>query len=69
MTFHIEVSDFNHFPKAFATYCGLITGDDSSGQKNKRLGITKQGNSLIRKTLVECLRVLVRGANWEEGKR
>ena len=71
MTLHIEVSDFDRFPnaKAFASYCGLIPGDDSSGQKNKRLGITKQGNALIRKTLVECSRVLVRGAIGKKGKR
>ena len=71
MTLHIEVSDFDRFPnaKAFASYCGLIPGDDPSGQKNKRLGITKQGNALIRKTLVECSRVLVRGAIGKKGKR
>ena len=34
-------------------YTGLTTGEHSSGDKNNRIGITKQGNTVIRKTLVE----------------
>ena len=71
MTLHVEVSDFNRFPTApaFASFCGLTPGEDSSGEKNKRLSITKQGNSLVRTTLVECAQVLVRGTIGKKGKK
>ena len=46
-----EVSDFNRFPNAnrFASYLGLVPGEYSSGAHINRLGITKQGNSHIRR--------------------
>lgn len=71
MTLHVEVSDFNRFPnaKAFASFCGLTPSEDSSGDKNKRLSITKQGNSLVRTTLVESAQVMVRGVVGKKGKR
>lgn len=63
MTMHAETSDFDRFPtaNAFASYCGLTPGEDSSGESYHRLGITKQGNSMIRTTMVEAAQVLVRG--------
>lgn len=63
MTMHAETSDFDRFPtaNAFASYCVLTPGEDSSGESYHRLGITKQGNSTIRTTLVEAAQVLVRG--------
>ncbi len=50
-----EVSDFNRFPNAnrFASYLGLVPGEYSSGNSVNRLGITKQGNSHIRRLLTE----------------
>lgn len=71
MVLHAEVSDFNRFPngKAFASFCGLTPGENSSGDKNKRLSITKQGNSHVRTILVECAQVLVRGAIGKKGKK
>lgn len=71
MTIHVEVSDFNRFPnaKAFASFCGLTPSEDSSGDKNKRLSITKQGNSLVRTTLVESAQVLVKGTVGKKGKK
>lgn len=71
MTLHVEVSDFNRFvnAKAFASFCGLTPGENSSGDKSKRLSITKQGNSHIITTLVECAQVLVRGAIGKKGKK
>ena len=50
-----EVSDFNRFPNAnrFASYLGLVPGEYSSGNTVNRLGITKQGNSHIRRLLTE----------------
>ena len=63
MTMHAETSDFDRFPtaNAFASYCGLTPGEDSSGESYHRLSITKQGNSMIRTTLIEVAQVLVRG--------
>lgn len=51
-----EVCDFRRFPsaKAFMAYLGLTPGSHSSGQKDVRTGITKQGNSFVRCLLVEC---------------
>lgn len=71
MTLHAEISDFNRFPtaNAFSSYCGLTPGEDSSGGKNKRLSITKQGNAVVRETLVECAQVLVRGTVGKKGKK
>ena len=63
MTMHVEVSDFSRFPnpKLFAGFLGLTPGDDSSGEKNKKLGITKQGNVTLRKMFIESAQAAVRG--------
>ena len=71
MTMHAETSDFDRFPtaNAFASYCGLTPGEDSSGESYHRLSITKQGNSMIRTTLIEAAQVLVRGTIGKKGKK
>ena len=71
MILHVEVSDFDRFPNAnaFSSYCGLTPAEDSSGEKNNRLGITKMGNSMIRKTLIEASQALVKGTAGKKGKR
>lgn len=71
MTLHVEVSDFNRFPNAnaFSSFCGLTPAEDSSGEKNKRLSITKQGNTCIRKALIESAQVLVKGTQGKKGKK
>jgi transposase len=57
-----EVSDFDRFPNAnrFASYLGLVPGEYSSGNNVNRLGITKQGNSHIRKLLTEAAQCYAR---------
>lgn len=64
MIIQTEVSDFNRFPnaKAFASYTGLTCGEQSSGDKQKYTSITKQGNTNLRKTLVECATAIVKGS-------
>ena len=71
MVLHVEISDFNRFPNAnaFTSYCGLTPGDASSGDKANRTSITKQGNSTVRKTLVECAQAIVKGAIGIKSKR
>ena len=71
MILQVEVSDFNRFPNAhaFASYCGLTPGENSSGDKANRTSITKQGNSIVRKTLTECAQALVKGTIGVKSKR
>lgn len=59
----VEVGDFKRFSSAqrFASYLGLVPGEDSSGNSRKGLGITKAGNSHIRTLLVEAAQSYTRG--------
>ncbi len=59
----VEVGDFKRFASAqqFASYLGLTPGEDSSGEDQNRLGITKAGNSHIRTLLVEAAQSYTRG--------
>lgn len=70
MTIHIETSDFSRFPnaKAYTAYLGLTPSEHSSGNKVSLGRITKQGNSVIRTTLVECAQSIVRGNPYVKSK-
>ncbi|MDR2870560.1 MAG: IS110 family transposase, partial [Deferribacteraceae bacterium] len=59
----VEIGDFKRFAKAdmLAGYLGLVPGEYSSGNKQKRLGITKAGNSHVRRLLVEAAQSYTRG--------
>jgi transposase len=50
-----ELHDFQRFPSAPAlmAYVGLVPGEDSSGEKQRRGRITRMGNALVRRLLVE----------------
>lgn len=71
MTIHVETSDFTRFPnaKAYTAYLGLTPSEHSSGNKVSLGRITKQGNSTIRTTLVECVQGLVRGELSKKSKK
>ena len=58
-----EVGDFKRFADAqhFASYIGLTPGEDSSGDKQNRLSITKAGNRHVRTLLVEAAQCYARG--------
>ena len=60
----VEIGDFSRFAKAdhFASYLGLVPGEQSSGDKQYRTGITKAGNTHIRKLLVEAAHSYPRGS-------
>lgn len=60
----VEIGDFTRFAQAekYAAYLGLVPGEDSSGGKQSRTGITKAGNSHVRKLLVEASQNYTRGA-------
>jgi transposase len=51
-----ELHDFRRFASAPAlmAYLGLVPGEDSSGEKQRRGRITRTGNALVRRLLVEA---------------
>ncbi len=51
-----EVGDFKRFKsaEAFMAFLGLVPGEHSSGSKRRQGGITKSGNTHLRKLLVEA---------------
>ena len=50
-----ELHDFRRFqaPRALMAYLGLVPGEDSTGEKHRRSRITRTGNSVVRRLLVE----------------
>jgi len=50
-----ELHDFRRFASAPAlmAYLGLVPGEDSSGEQHRRGRITRTGNALVRRVLVE----------------
>jgi transposase len=51
-----ELHDFRRFvtPRALMAYLGLVPSEDSSGEKQRRGRITKMGNALVRRVLIEA---------------
>lgn len=66
----VEVGDFRRFSSAqhFASYIGLVPGEDSSGDSQNRLGITKAGNRQVRMLLVEAAQSFGRGRTGYKSK-
>jgi transposase len=60
----VETGDFKRFKTArhYSAYLGLVPGENSSGDRVQRGGITKTGNVHIRKLLVEAAQNYSRGA-------
>ncbi|HEX8947661.1 MAG TPA: IS110 family transposase [Dissulfurispiraceae bacterium] len=56
MTILAELGDISRFesPRQLMAYLGLVPSEHSSGQKQKRGGITKSGNGHVRRVLVEA---------------
>jgi transposase len=50
-----ELHDFRRFhsPRALMACLGLVPGEDSTGEKHRRERITRTGNALVRRLLVE----------------
>lgn len=55
VTLIAELHDFRRFqtPRALMSYVGLVPGEDSSGERRRRGRITKTGNALVRRMLIE----------------
>lgn len=70
MTIHVEIADFSRFAKApaFMSYIGLNPSEHSSGDHTKKGALTKQGNSIVRTTLIESTQSLVKGHIGEKPK-
>ena len=58
----LDVHTTNYTICSFNGYLGLIPGEHSSAEKTNRLGITKTGNKLLRRLLVEAAQHCGRGA-------
>lgn len=50
-----ELHDFRRFPspRALMAYLGLVPGEDSTGERHRRGRITRTGNTLVRRLLIE----------------
>jgi len=59
-----EIGDFSRFATAaqFSAYLGLVPREDSSGQRERRGGITKGGNIRLRTLLTEGANGATRGS-------
>lgn len=70
LTLIIEIGDFSRFKKAkqLSAYLGLIPGEFSSGDKTNRIRITKTGNRLVRKLLIEAAQCQARGNPTNKSK-
>jgi transposase len=66
----VETGDFNRFKtaKQYAAFLGLVPGENSSGDSKQRTGITKSGNSHVRKLLIEAAQCYGRGAVGAKSK-
>jgi len=66
----VEIGDFKRFAEAekLASFVGLVPGEDSSGEKQRRIGITKAGNSHVRRLLVEAAQSYTKGAIGHKSK-
>ena len=65
-----ETGDFSRFGRAtsLASYYGLTPGEHSSGESVHREGITKAGNTHIRRLLVEASQSICRGSVGHKSK-
>lgn len=59
----VETGDFRRFSRAeqYAAFLGLVPGERSSSDNQNRLGITKAGNSHLRRLLTEAAQCYGRG--------
>ena len=71
LTVVAEIGDFSRFetPNELCSYLGLAPGENSSGQRESRLGITKLGNGAVRTQLVESAQAIVRGTPGKKSKK
>ena len=56
MTFLTEIQDFKRFenPRKLMRYTGLVSSENSSGERVRRGAVVKSGNNHIKRVLVQC---------------
>ena len=66
----VETGDFKRFAKGntYAAFLGLAPGERSSGDNINRLGISKAGNTHLRRLLIEAAAGICQGAVGYESK-
>ena len=66
----VETGDFARFAKGniYAAFLGLAPGEDSSGPKTNRMGLSKAGNSHLRLLLIEAAGGICKGMIGHKSK-
>ena len=66
----VETGDFDRFAKGntYAAYLGLAPGEKSSGDHINRTGLSRAGNSHLRRLLIESARGICKGAIGHKSK-
>lgn len=66
----VETGDFGRFAKGniYAAFLGLAPGEDSSGPKTNRTGLSKAGNGHLRKLLIEAAGGICKGMVGHKSK-
>ena len=66
----VETGDFNRIAKGntYAAFLGLAPGEHSSSENVKRLGISKAGNTHLRRLLIEASKGVCKGAIGHKSK-
>lgn len=66
----VETGDFRRFAKGstYAAFLGLAPGEDSSAEHVNRTGMTKAGNTHLRRLLVEAARGICKGKVGHKSK-
>ena len=66
----VETGDFKRFAKGniYAAYLGLAPGENSSGAKTNRTGLSKAGNSHLRQLLTEAAGGICKGMVGHKSK-
>lgn len=66
----VETGDFSRFAKGntYAAFLGLAPGENSSGENVRRTGISKRGNSHLRRLLTEAAQGICKGMVGHKSK-
>lgn len=66
----VETGDFSRFAKGntYAAFLGLSPGENSSGENVRRTGISKMGNSHLRRLLTEAAQGICKGMVGHKSK-
>lgn len=66
----VETGDFARFAKGniYAAFLGLAPGEDSSGPKTSRMGLSKAGNGHLRNLLIEAAGGICKGVVGHKSK-